>query len=115
MSKLQDYVKEEFFELPIKHWSDEMVKSFIIYSSNVDTGIHDGITNIDHADLIESVKDFDLSSLINRAYECQAIYTSNAKQIIKRILRDIEEDSECEDEAEDQRLEGISLDNQRLM
>lgn len=96
MNPLVEYVEKEFFDLSERYWSDQMVQSFVIYSATVDTDIHEEITSIDHDDLVETAKGFGLSDHIKELENCHAVYISNAKQVIKRIIREINQDLEGE-------------------
>ena len=104
MNPLTEYVLKEFYELGDKYWSYQMVQSFIIYAATVDSDIHEEITGIDHDDLIEAAKGFDLSDHIKELEDCHAVYVSNAKQVIKRIIKEILE-------AEAFEVEDFSINN----
>lgn len=111
---LKEYVKQEFLDLPEKLWSRAAVIGFIIKAIEHDSDVYDAIVNIGHADLYQHMAEDENYNTQREMNEIKSAMFANAKYQIGEIIIDIE--NELEDEnGEDERLEGISLDNQRMM
>ena len=90
MSELEDYVKEEFYELNRSEWSDSMVKAFIAKAITLDTNVYEAIADVYSYDLIQIIAEFDLSYVQREIMAMQKTMKANARCAIDDIIDDIQ-------------------------
>ena len=112
---LKAYVKQEFYGLVEKEWSDSMVEKFIIQSIEKDTSVNELINDIDYEGLEELLGDRNVDAVMIEVLNIMAVQIINAKEQIRILIGDIDEDLEGFDQEEENQMEIYSLDNQRLM
>ena len=123
---LKEYVKQEFLDLPEKHWSNSMVIGFIIKAIEHDTDVYEAITGISHADLYQHIAEEDevikdKNDLTETARECAEIKKAmiiNAKNEINIIIEDIQyafdqEETESQLRRDFERVEGAAINRSR--
>jgi hypothetical protein len=115
---LKEYVKQEFFDLPEKHWSNSMVIGFIIKAISLDTNVYESIVDISKADLYQHMAEFDDIEIEREQKEIQKAFLSNAKDEIKTIIEDIQyvfdqEETESQLRRDFERVEGAAINRSR--
>lgn len=115
---LKEYVKQEFFDLPEKLWSNAMVIGFIIKAIENNTDVYEAIIDIAHADLYQHIAEDDGPETLRECDEIQSAMIVHAKTQINLVIKDIQyvfdqEETEAELRRDFERTEGAALNRSR--